>query len=159
MLRLNFTEEDAKIFHHDRFNHPHPRVMLKMEVLHLKALGVSPEMICKISGVCHKTACNYINEYNAGGIEKVREVNFNRPKSELISHASSIEACLTIHPPSSILQASVMIAELTGIKRGVTQTGGFLKSLGFSFRKTGVVPAKVLADEKKTNSENSWMKN
>jgi hypothetical protein len=86
-------------------------------------------------------------------------LNFNRPKSELAFHSSSIEAYLTNHPPSSILQASVMITELTGIKRGVTQTRSFLKSLGFSFRKTGVVPAKALTDEKKTNSENSWMKN
>jgi transposase len=159
MIRLNFTEEDAKIFQRDRFHHPHPRVMLKMEVLHLKALGLSPGMICMISGVCHKTTCNYINEFNTGGIEKVREVNFNRPKSQLTSQASSIEAYLTANPPSSILQASVMIAELTGIKRGVTQTRSFLKSLGFSFRKTGVVPSKALTDEKKTNSENSWMKN
>jgi transposase len=159
MLRLNFTEEDAKIYQHERFHHPHPRVMLKMEVLHLKALGIAPKMICEIAGVCHKTMCNYINEYNAGGIEKVREVNFYRPQSELIFHSSSIETYLAAHPPSSILQASVVIAELTGIKRGVTQTRGFLKSLGFSFRKTGVVPAKVLTDEKKTNSENSWMKN
>ena len=48
MLQLNFTEEDLKVFLHERFYHPHPHVMRKMEVLLLKALGVEPNMIYKI---------------------------------------------------------------------------------------------------------------
>jgi len=159
MFRLNFTEEDIKIFQHERYHHPHPHVMQKMEVLYLKSLGIKPQLICKIAGVCYKTMCTYINDYNSGGIEKIRELNFYRPKSELEIHSASIADYLRNNPPSSIAQASAMIEKLTGIKRGVTQTRKFLKSLGFSFRKAGAIPSKALTDEKKTNRENFWTRN
>ena len=158
MLRLNFTEEDLKVFQHERYHHPHPHVMRKMEVLLLKALEIEPQMICKISGVCLKTVCTYINDFNAGGLEKIREINFYRPKSELQNHTSSIEDYLQKHPPSSVSQASGMIAKLTGIKRGITQTRNFLKSLGLSCKKAGAIPSKAGTEEKKKNSGNFWMK-
>jgi transposase len=159
MLRLNFTKEDLNVFQHERFHHPHPHVMRKMEVLLLKASGIDSKTICRIAGVCPKTVCTYINDFNSGGIEKVRELNFYRPKSELKNHSSSIEDYLQKHPPSSVSQASAMIETLTGIKRGVTQTRNYLKSLGFSFRKAGAVPSKAGTEGKKTNSGNFWIKN
>jgi transposase len=149
MLKLNFTEEDFKVFQYERYHHPHPHVQRKMEVLILKASGLEPTMICKIADVCHKTLCTYINEYNTGGIEKVKEINFYRPKSDLRDHATSIEEYFQKHPPASVAMVSAMIEKLTSIKRGVTQTRTYLKSLGFSFRKTGVVPSKALTEEKK----------
>ncbi|MDR2763539.1 MAG: IS630 family transposase, partial [Tannerella sp.] len=33
MLELKFTEEDMQALQYERYNHPHPRVMLKMEVV------------------------------------------------------------------------------------------------------------------------------
>jgi hypothetical protein len=33
MLKVEFTEEDLRALEYERFNHPHPRVMLKMEVV------------------------------------------------------------------------------------------------------------------------------
>jgi hypothetical protein len=33
MIKLEFTEEDKRLLSYGRFNHPHPRVQLKMEVL------------------------------------------------------------------------------------------------------------------------------
>jgi transposase len=130
-----------------------------MEVLLLKALGADSKMICRAAGVCHKTMCTYINDFNAGGIKKIKEVNFYRPKSELEDHSSSIEDYLQKHPPSSVSQASAMIENFTGIKRGITQTRKFLKSLGFSCKKAGAVPSKAGTEEKKTNNGNFWMKN
>ena len=159
MLKLNFTKEDVKLFKHERFHHPHPHVMRKMEVLLLRTLGVEPHMICKIAGITPKTQCTYVKEYNAGGIEKVKELNFFRPKSDLGLYTSSIEEYLKNNPPSSVSVASAMIEKHTGIKREITQTRTFLRSLVFSFCKAGVVPAKAMTDEKKTNKENFWMKN
>ena len=102
---------------------------------------------------------SYFKDYIIGGIEKVKEINFYRPKTEMLEHTSSIESHLKFNPPTSISQASAMIEELTGIKRGITQTRSFLKSLGFSFRKAGSIPSKALTEEKKLNNENIWMKN
>ena len=133
--------------------------MRKMEVLFLKSLGLSHGLICLIAGVSPNTMRTYFKEYIEGGIERIRELNFNIPKSLLSAFSSSIETYLESHPPISISQAVAMIEQLTGIKRGITQTRKFLKSLGFSFRKAGVVPAKALTEEKKLNSESFWTKN
>jgi len=159
MISIEFTKEDCQAFQYERYYHPHPHVMRKMEVMHLKSLGLSQAEICKISGISPNTLRSYVKEFNEGGIEKLKELNFNRPKSEMSVHSSSIEAHLKAYPPASISQASAMIEQLTGIKRGLTQTRHFLKSLGFSFRKTGYIPSKAMTDSKKTNSINSWMKN
>jgi transposase len=159
MIQIKFPEEDVKIFQHERFHHPHPRVMRKMEVLFLKSLGLSHTLICLIAGVSPNTMRSYFQEYLSGGIEKVKTLNFYSPKSLLTTFTSSIESYFESHPPLSISQAVAMIEELTGIKRGITQTRKFLKSLGFSFRKAGAIPAKALTEEKKTSSGSFWAKN
>ena len=74
-------------------------------------------------------------------------------------YSVTIEKYFTDNPPSSISEASAKIEELTGVKRGETQTRKYLKSLNFRYMKTGSVPAKVLTDEKKTNREIFWKKN
>jgi hypothetical protein len=52
-----------------------------------------------------------------------------------------------------------MIEQLTGVKRGITQTRSFLKPLGFSFRKVGSIPSNAMTEEKKLNNESFWTKN
>ena len=159
MIQIEFSEKDIRIFQQERYHHPHPHVMRKMEVLFLKSLGLSHGLICQISGVSPNTMRAYFTEYVEGGIERIKEVNFYRPQSEMCVHASSIETRLKVSPPTSISQASAIIEELTGIKRGITQTRSFLKSLGFSFRKAGAIPSKAITEEKKRNREGIWTKN
>jgi transposase len=101
----------------------------------------------------------YFKEYIEGGIEKIKELNFYRPKSLLATCSLSIESHLKANPPISISHAAAMIEQLTGIKRGITQTRSFLKSLGFSFRKIGSIPAKAMTEKKKRNNESFWTKN
>jgi len=159
MIQIEISEEDIRIIQRERYHHPHPHVMRKMEVLFLKSLGLSHGLICRIAGVSPNTMRAYFTEYVEGGIERIKEVNFYRPQSEMCAHASSIESCFKANPPTSISQASAIIEELTGIKRGITQTGSFVKSLGFSFRKAGAIPSKAITEEKKRNKENIWTKN
>ena len=159
MIPIKFPKKDIKILQHERFHHPHPSVMRKMEVLFLKSIGLSHTLICLIAGVSPNTMRAYFKEYIEGGITKIKEINFYRPESLLSGYSSSIEAHLQSHPPASISEAAGMIEQLTGIKRGLTQTRKFLKSLKFSFRKVGAIPSKAITDEKKTNNEFLWMKN
>jgi len=159
MIQIKFSEEDIKIFQYERYHHPHPHVMRKMEVLYLKSSNLPHHLICQISGVSPNTMRSYLKEYLDGGLAKVRELNFYRPQSDLAAYASSIEASLNANPPTSISQASFIMEQLTGIKRGLTQTRSFLKSLGFSFRKVGAIPSKATTEEKKRNNENFWTKN
>jgi len=51
--------------------------------------------------------------YKEGGIEKLKEVNFYKPQSELTKHKSSIEAYFKEHPPASVKEAMTKIEELT----------------------------------------------
>ncbi|KAA6316238.1 hypothetical protein EZS27_033427, partial [termite gut metagenome] len=133
MLNLQFTESDRLVFHYERYHHPHPPIQKKMKVLFLKSLDVplSNDWICKISGVSPNTMRSYLKEYNEGGIEKVKEIKFNRPQSEMQAYSDTIRSYMKENPPSSISQARAMIEHITGIKRGLTQTRSFLKSLGF----------------------------
>ena len=159
MIEIKVTDLGQQMLRMERYNHPHPRVMLKMDVVHLKSLGLGNDLVCKITGVCGNTMREYLKQYNKGGIEHLKEVNFYRPNSELDAYRGTIEKYFTDNPPSSISEASAKIEELTGIKRGETQTRKYLKSLNFRYMKTGSVPANVLTDEKKTNRENFWKKN
>jgi transposase len=158
MIKIDFTDSERQLLKHERYNHPHPRVMLKMDVVYLKSLGIDNTQVCLITGVCGNTMREYLKQYIDGGIERLREVNFNKPSSELKEYSGSIEDYFTGHPPSSISEASAKIEEITGIKRGETQTRKFLKSLNFRYIKTGSIPAKALTEEKKRNSVSIWKK-
>jgi transposase len=159
MLKINVTESDMKLLKHERYNHPHPRVMLKMDVLYLKGLGLSNDLINTITGVCGNTMREYWKQYEEGGIERLKEVNFYKPSSELQEYSGTIEAYFKESPPSSISQASAIIEKIAGIKRGETQIRKLLKSMNFRYIKSYSVPAKALTEEKKPNKENFWKKN
>jgi transposase len=158
MPKIEISQSDLQLLRKERFTHPHPRVMLKMEVVYLKGLGYNNEDVCIIADVCDNTLRDYLRQYAEGGIERLKEVNFNRPSSELAHYSGTIESYLTENPPNSISHAAAIIEELTGIKRGETQTRKFLKTLKFKYIKACSVPAKSLTEEKKANRENFWKK-
>lgn len=139
-----------------RYNHPHPHVQKKMEVLVLKSLNkISHELIAEIANISQNTMLGYFRDYQLGGIEKLKEINFYRPKSTLNEHRQTIEQYFKSNPPASLTEASAKIEELTGIKRGLTQTSIFIKGLGMKLRKVGSIPGKALTEQKKTNKKNS----
>jgi transposase len=78
---MEFTEEEQQALHYERFHHPHPRVQQKMEVVWLKSQGLPPHEMARLSGVCENTARTYLAEYRAGGIERLKQLNFHRPQS------------------------------------------------------------------------------
>ena len=147
MSGLKFTEEDRKILNHERFHHPHPRVQLKMEVLWLKSQNLSLKLICKLADISPNTLRTYCEQYQSGGLEKLKEINFNQPKSELESHKTTIRQYLELNPPANINQAAQQIENLTGIKRSPSQIRKFLKSIGMRCLKVGAIPAKADPDE------------
>lgn len=155
MLRLTFSKEDIKELHYQRYHHPHPRVQLKMEALLLKAKGLPHHQIATCVGICENTLRTYLKQYQAGGIEALKVLQFHRPTSELEAHRDSIEAYFQAHPAATIPQAVKRIEDLTGLKRSPTQVGIFLKKLGLKRLKTYAVPAKcdveLQASFKKTN--------
>jgi transposase len=155
MLRLTFSQEDIKELDYQRYHHPHPRVQRKMEALLLKAKGLPHHQIASCVGVCENTVRSYFRQYQSGGIEALKRLEFRRPESRLSAHQDTIEAYFREHPVTTIPQAGKRIEELTGIKRSPTQVGIFLKKLGLKRLKTSAIPAKcdvqLQASFKKTN--------
>lgn len=147
MRSVKFSESVKQALHYERFYHPHPRVQLKMEVAWLKSQGLTHEMIGRLAQVDLKTVENYLDEYEDGGIERLKEVRFCGSASELAAHQETLEAHFRAHPPATINEAVAAIEKLTGIKRSPTQVRLFLKSLGMRRLKTGALPAKADPDK------------
>jgi len=147
VIRINPGSEDVTIFQYERINHPHPSVQIRMDVLWLKTNESPHKQIAVIAGVSKNTVPRYLRMYNEGGIDKLREVNFYKPQSDLAEHTSTIETCFKEHPPASIKETMDKIEELTGLRRSVTQVRKFLKSIGLKRLKAGHVPSKADSDE------------
>lgn len=156
MIRLSFPEEDMKELDYQRYHHPHPRVQKKMEVVLLKARGLSTEQVAQCVGICQNTVRSYLREYERGGIEVLKQVRFRQPESELQGHKTTLEAHFREHPPTSIGQAASVIEQLTGVKRSKVQVGIFLKKMGLKRLKTYAIPAKCDVEEQETFKKTSW---
>ena len=150
MINIDFIEEEREVLHYERYHHPHPRVQKKMEVLWLKSLNYSHKEIRKIAQISKATLCCYLKDYQEGGIEKLKELNFYQPESELNKQTKTIEEYFDKHPPISIKEAMAKIEELTGIKRGETQIRTFLNKIGMKCRKVGMLPSKADINEQET---------
>jgi transposase len=147
MIHIDFTPEQIDALHRERFHHPHPRVQLKMEVVYLKSQGLSHGDICRLARISENTLRSYLRQYQDGGLERLKQTDWDGPESELTDHRQAIEDHLRKNPPRSAAQAAADIERLTGIKRGLTQVRKFLKGMGLTFRKLGMIPAKADAAE------------
>ena len=150
MLHLTLSEEDIKELDYQRYHHPHPRVQRKMEALLLKAKGVPHHQIASCVGVCENTVRSYFKQYQTGGIEALKRLEFHRPTSDLEAHHDTLEAYFRQHPPATIPQAVKLIEQLTGLKRSPTQVNIFLKKVGLKRLKTSAIPAKCDVQQQET---------
>ena len=147
MIQIKFTKNDIEDLKYERYHHPEPRVQKRMEALLLKSEGLLHNKICRITGITRPTLCKYLSLYQRFGIEKLKEFNPYKPKSELEKHATSLEEYFKKHPPASIKEAMNKIEELTGLKRSEVQVSKFFKRLGMKPRKVGTIPAKADFDK------------
>lgn len=147
MIRIEFSEQDRKDIKRLRYEHPHPRVRRRMEVLWLKSQGLAHQEICRLAQVSSNTLREYLRRFQSGGVRKLMELNFYAPTSELEQYRYKLESYFRKHPPATISEASAKIQELTGIKRSPSAVGRFLNSLGMAPRKVGSIPSKADPDE------------
>ena len=143
MIQLTFTPEEKEMIHYERFHHPHPHVQRKMEVLWCKSLGKSHQEIAEIAGVHPNTVTTHLQEYQAGGLEAVRRLNFYQPQSQLAGHQTTLKEYFEQHPCATLKAAAAKIEELTGLHRSLPQVENFLKQMGIQCRKVGCIPAKA----------------
>ena len=93
------------------------------------------------SAVGVATAKRYVLAYRDGGLDRLKiRAPGHRPASDLAAHADVIQASLTDRPVRTTAEAVDRIAELAGLRRGLTQTRTFLAGLGFTWQRTRAVP-------------------
>jgi transposase len=155
MTQVEFTEEDKQALNYERYHHPHPRVQRKMEALWLKSQGESHKRIGQLTGVTANMISQYIKEYAAGGIQRLKELHFRQPQTELLKYQQTLEDYFKTHPPATLKEAMKEIERLTGLKRGQTQIAKFFAKLGFKWRKVGSIPAKADPDKQEAFKKNT----
>jgi transposase len=129
MRHFTFTPEVLAAIGHDRYHHPHPRVQQKMEVLWLKSQGCTHEDIARLAGVSRRSVQRYLDEFAAGGLERIRRLPWKGKPNELAAHQASLEDYFLEQPPRSTREAQAAIERETGVRRGLTQVRAFLKKL------------------------------
>jgi hypothetical protein len=62
-----------------------------MEALLLKSQKIPHKQLCQLADISANTLRAYLQAYIDGGIDKLKEINFYRQKSELVAHKKTIE--------------------------------------------------------------------
>ena len=131
--RLEFTPEILKELNYQRYHHLVPLVQRRMEAIwFVKAHQLPHAQIAVLVDVTENTIRDYFELYQAGGVEKLKEIHYYQPESELKEHIVSLEAYFREHPPATIKQAQHEVEIITGIKRSESQVREFLKKNSIS---------------------------
>ncbi len=139
-IPIQLSESEQVVVAAERFSHPDLRVRCKMLALWAVHTGLTRLQSAKVAGVGRATVHRYLAAYRAGGLDGLRSCDIVGPVSELASYAEAIQASLTETPVRTIAEAADRIEQLTGLRRGLTQTRVFLKGLGFQWQRTRAVP-------------------
>ncbi len=129
MARLTFSDTDRESLRTERFEHPHPRVQKRMDVLWYISKGETYSRAAELGDVSSATVDRYVAIYRERGIEGLKQFDWKGTPSELVAHQASLEELFRLNPPHTIAEACRRIEEATGVKRGLSQVRHFLKKL------------------------------
>jgi transposase len=135
---LSVDEQAAVLADRDR--HPDPVVRRKMLVLWAVHLGHTRQQAADLAHVGIATAKRYLIAFRDGGLDGLTRCDRYVPVSQLAEHADAIRQSLTDQPVRTSAEAADRIHQLTGLRRGLTQTRAFLARLGFRWHRTRAVP-------------------
>ena len=103
------------------------RVAKQILYIILMVFGVSRKEIKRELGASDVTLCKYSAALKDENLERIFEQEYNRPQSALEAYREEIEKRFEEKPPATRREAAIIIEEITGEKRGLTQVGKFLK--------------------------------
>jgi transposase len=150
MIHLEFSQDILAQIQHHRLHHPHHKVRQKMDALWQKSLDVPHWQICEVLGITGNTLRAYFREYLAGGLERILELRFYQPTSELTDYSTCLKTYFTKHPPHSAGEAAAFIKRHLNIDVSPNRVLIFLKSLGIKRLKVGQIPAKADVEAQQT---------
>lgn len=150
MIQLQFSPDTLGQIQHHRLHHPHHKVRQKMDALWQKSLNVPHWQICEVLGITGNTLRAYFREYLDGGLERILELRFYQPTSELAAYRTCLTTYVTKHPPHSAGEAAALIKRHLDIDVSPNRALIFLKSLGIKRLKVGQIPAKADVEAQQT---------
>lgn len=156
MIKISFTETEIEALRYWRFQHPDPRVQVRMEALYLRSQRVANGEILRLCGLSKASFHRHLKAYVTGGIEQLKHFEPRRPRSALHHHRTTIEAEFQQPPPTTVAEAAARIEALTGIARKPTQVRQFLKALGMKPRTVGMIPAKADVEAQEAFKKTVW---
>ena len=139
-LRVQLTEEEQCIVSEERISHPNARIRERMLVLWLLHNGVTRRKAAEIVGVGRPTVQRFVAAFRDGGLDGPRRWDPNRPESELATFRELIRESFEKQPVRTVAEAGERVFQLTGLRRGPSQTRKFLKGLGLKFQRVRMVP-------------------
>ena len=139
-FRVQLTEVEQRIVNEERASHPSLPVRVKMWTIWLLHCGVTRKKAAEIVGVSRATVQRYLEAYRRGGLDGLRRSNVRRPASELAAFRDIIRASFENQPVRTTAEACERIYQLTGLRRGLSQTRKFLKDMGLKWQRVRALP-------------------
>jgi transposase len=106
------------------------RIAKQILYIILLVFGVERKKIKEVLGASDVTLCKYSAALKDENLEAIFIQNYNRPQSKLEEYREQIEQRFEEKPPATRCEAALVIKDITGIERGLTQIGKFLKKGG-----------------------------
>jgi transposase len=139
-FRVRLSDEEQRIVGDERREHPHAPTRRKMETLWLLHHGLTREKAAEILGVGLATVQRHVKAYRDGGLDGLRRWEKKGPTGALEVHREVLVESFRQQPVCSVAEAADRIEQLTGIRRGPTQTRLYLKKLGLRWQRMGAIP-------------------
>ena len=143
MISLEFTDNEIQTLRQAALYHHHPFVRKKALVLLLHSGLIATQHISELIDVSPNTTRSYLREYQTGGFQKITEIRFRQPQSQLKPYDEQIKQLVDEHSCSTVKQICAVVDENIGISLKPSAMRAQLKRLGAKYRKVGGIPAKA----------------
>jgi transposase len=140
LRKVEFSDAVVKELDRERFEHPHRDVRRRMMAVWLWSQNFNQRDCARVCGLSERSVRRYLDEFQRGGLEGLRELRWKGPPRRVEPHAGTLEAEFKKNPPRSVAEAAERIETLTGVHVRPTQTRAFLHSLGLKWRKIAAIP-------------------
>jgi transposase len=135
MRKIEFSPDDINQLRDESNKHPHHLIRRRMRALLLKSEGLAHGQIGHILGISQPTLRAYFDLYRQGGVEALKQLNYQGKANLLLAHKDEIIEALEADPPATLKQAQARIKAVTGLDRSLPQVAEFLKKTKFGVGK------------------------
>lgn len=159
MIILNLNETELTELYEEMLSNTDLRARKKCLIVYLRAKGYSRQEIADIVRIDEDTVTNDVKKYAEGGLQKLLENNYRKPKSQLEPYIEQLKDLFNKQPPHTVNQAIEMIFEVTGVRLKHSACWDFLKKIGLKCRRCGLMPGKAGDDEKQQQAQKEFHDN